>query len=65
MAFLRRADTENFLVTANLDGSDERQIASFKGSGGFRAADWSPDGKTIAYGMSPFLGDNRARSRAT
>ena len=61
MVFIRRTDAESMLLIANVDGSGERHLGSWKGSGGFRAADWSPDGKTIAYMVQSLTGGIRYR----
>jgi serine/threonine protein kinase len=44
---------EEALFTANVDATNERQLASVKGTRGFYVGglDWSPDGQRIAYGV--------------
>ena len=54
IVFVRRTDAENLLLTADVDGSAEQQVASWRGPGGIRAGDWSPDGKTIVYAVESF-----------
>jgi len=51
LAFVRNSASESSLLTASLDGSGERVLASYKRPEGidpYRAA-WSPDGKTLAF----------------
>ena len=51
LAFVREMPAEDSLLTASLDGSGERTLASYKrpeGILGNRVA-WSPDGKTLAF----------------
>lgn len=60
LAFVRPSAAESDLITANIDGTDERRIAtrrlpdyfSFVGGGA-----WSPDGKTIACGAGSYSGN--------
>jgi serine/threonine protein kinase/Tol biopolymer transport system component len=47
IAFLREHLGDTKLLTATLDGSDERVLASYRGPRNDRVA-WSPDGKTLA-----------------
>ena len=49
-AFIRHSsDTESVIIIADADGTQEKTLASSKGSGKFmRSAAWSPDGKVIA-----------------
>ena len=53
MAFIRRNSTlrEASLITANLDGTDEKILASVKYPTVFYFPSWSPDGKLIAMGQ--------------
>lgn len=51
VAFVRDTNSDDSLVVASLDGSDERVLVSYKrpeGISPYRAA-WSPDGKTLAF----------------
>ncbi len=54
IAFIRANDNSSFLQIANADGSDERTLIKFSEPNWIksRTAAWSPDGKTIAYGLS-------------
>src|ERR1017187_8216487 len=51
LAFPRAVREDRGLFIANLDGSGERQLAARKAPDQFYAPAWSPDGKTIAYGV--------------
>jgi eukaryotic-like serine/threonine-protein kinase len=57
-AFVRRNDEskETLLLTANVDGSGEQQLAARKSPDYFsrRGPAWSPDGRTIALGAGSF-----------
>lgn len=60
LAFVRPSAAESDLITANIDGTGERKIATrrlpdyFSFVGG---AAWSPDGKTIACGAGAYSGN--------
>jgi DNA-binding winged helix-turn-helix (wHTH) protein len=60
MAFVRSfpGQHRDALVVANVDGSDEREIASRQHPDkfSFATASWSPDGKLIALGASRYNG---------
>jgi Tol biopolymer transport system component len=51
VAFVRRTNGEDSLLTASLDGSGERVLASYKQPLGIHngLVAWSPDGKTLAF----------------
>jgi serine/threonine protein kinase/Tol biopolymer transport system component len=51
VAFVRRTIGEDSLLTASLDGSGERVLASYKQPLGIHngLVAWSPDGKTLAF----------------
>jgi Tol biopolymer transport system component len=51
VAFVRSTIAEDNLLTASLDGSGERVLASYKRPGGIdeNRVVWSPDGKTLAF----------------
>lgn len=60
-AFVRPSSAESSIYIANVDGSNERKIATRKlpeyySFGG--GPDWSPDGKTIACGAGAFSGSS-------
>jgi serine/threonine protein kinase/Tol biopolymer transport system component len=50
IAFMRRKSEETAILVANVDGSDERKVASRKSPNFFTGGriSWSPDGKLIA-----------------
>jgi eukaryotic-like serine/threonine-protein kinase len=48
--------SESELYIINIDGTDERQIAVRKFPEVIRGTAWSPDGKTIAYGVMSYKG---------
>lgn len=48
LAFVRQYPGETALIVANVDGTDERKLAARHSPAYFRAAAWSPDGKSIA-----------------
>jgi serine/threonine protein kinase/Tol biopolymer transport system component len=52
VAFVRDTFSEDSLLTASLDGSGERVLASYKAPEGISPyrAEWSPDGRTLAFG---------------
>ena len=57
---MRKTISEFSLLTASLDGSGERALASYKETGGVdtQRVAWSPDGKTLAFahfGPQPVL----------
>ena len=56
IAFTRDAGENHGLFVANLDGGGERQLASRKPPDFFRGPEWSPDGKTLAYGVFSWIG---------
>ena len=56
LVFTRRVGPDSTLFIANVDGSGERQLASRKFPESFAVLDWSPDGKTIAYGVGSLRG---------
>jgi Tol biopolymer transport system component len=56
LVFTRLMGPDFSLFIANVDGSGERQLASRKFPEGFDVADWSPDGKTVAYRVGSFRG---------
>ena len=56
LVFTRTVGPDSTLFIANVDGSGERQLASRKFPELFAVPDWSPDGKTIAYGVSSLRG---------
>jgi Tol biopolymer transport system component len=55
IAFTRGAGADDGLFLVNLDGSGERQLAARKFPDFLGRTAWSPDGKTITYGV----GSNR------
>jgi len=60
IAFVRETISEFSLLTASLDGSGERALASYKETGWMdtQRVAWSPDGKTLAFahfGLQPVL----------
>ena len=48
LAFVRESPTESALFVANVDGTEERKLASRTDPNFFSSASWSPDGKSIA-----------------
>ncbi len=56
IALTREKGNGSELSILNIDGTDERQIAVRKYPEVIRGAAWSPDGKTIAYGVMSFQG---------
>ncbi|MGD0458006.1 MAG: protein kinase [Terriglobia bacterium] len=52
VAFVRDTFSEDSLLTASLDGSAQRVLASYKAPEGISpyCAAWSPDGQTLAFG---------------
>ena len=56
LAFTRADDYDTGLFLANLDGSGERQLATRKRPNVLGRAAWSPDGKTIVYGVTSSRG---------
>ena len=53
VAFLRYTPSERSLLTASLDGSAERVLASYKPPEYLLGVAWSPDGKTLAFVHRP------------
>ncbi|MEO6260428.1 MAG: protein kinase [Thermoanaerobaculia bacterium] len=51
--------SENWIVTANADGSGERKLFSYKRLIGPTAPAWSPDGKTLAVAVLRLTGKFR------
>ncbi len=51
IVFARYTDKENYLLTANADGSDERRLLALPAKEQMRVFTWSPDGQTIAFGI--------------
>jgi Tol biopolymer transport system component len=60
LAFPRGAGEDRGLFIANVDGSGERQLATRKAPDSFNSSAWSPDGKTIAYGVRSATGPSTA-----
>jgi Tol biopolymer transport system component/DNA-binding winged helix-turn-helix (wHTH) protein len=48
MAFVRNSKDESALIIADMDGNNQRQLATRPVSDNFKVPDWSPDGKEIA-----------------
>ncbi|MGE0128785.1 MAG: protein kinase [Blastocatellales bacterium] len=63
LAFVRRyrGQNEDVVIVANIDGSDERKLASRKGADFFGTSgpSWSPDGKIIACPAGTNTGGRR------
>ncbi|HEX8069520.1 MAG TPA: protein kinase [Pyrinomonadaceae bacterium] len=61
LAFVRwhSVKDESYLVTANLDGTNERTLATLKTHGLFKpnGPAWSPDGRVIAVAVTQMEGD--------
>jgi serine/threonine protein kinase/Tol biopolymer transport system component len=55
VAFVRSTIAEGALLTASLDGSGERVLASYKAPQWISSVAWSPDGKTLAYAVKSIL----------
>jgi Tol biopolymer transport system component len=49
VAFVRSTTGEDSLLSASLDGSGERVLASYKRPEGVSRVAWSPDGRTLAF----------------
>ncbi len=70
LAFWRRAGAEEELWTMKGDGSDAKKATSVKAAAHPGAAEWSPDGKFLAYGSDDGVwivavaGDDAPRSLA-
>jgi serine/threonine protein kinase/Tol biopolymer transport system component len=64
LVFIRLAGPDSPLLIANVDGSGERQLALRKFPEMLAEMDWSPDGKTIAYGVFSFRGGYSCRLAA-
>jgi len=51
-----RGDVDSVLLTASFDGGGERELAVRKSPERISGTAWSPDGKTIAYGVESYRG---------
>jgi Tol biopolymer transport system component/DNA-binding winged helix-turn-helix (wHTH) protein len=63
LAFIRRSDAsrKTVLMTANVDGAEERQLAERNMDDGFESAGpaWSPDGEVIVSATRAYTGSRR------
>ena len=64
LALARNKGTESVLLTVNIDGSGERQIANRNFPENIEGLSWSPDGKIIAYNVFTYRAGDRASLEA-